>query len=84
MEMVMQMQRDQRAWLLGTLYRRFYTHSNSDALFHLYQSLVCPTWSMQVQYGARTELERLRHLRMFKNLPSVSVERPGIKAIDHF
>ena len=28
--------------LLGMLYRRFYTHSNSDALFHLYQSLVRP------------------------------------------
>ena len=28
--------------LLGMLYRRFYAHSNSDALFHLYQSLVRP------------------------------------------
>ena len=28
--------------LLDMLYRRFYTHSNSDALFHLYQSLVRP------------------------------------------
>ena len=28
--------------LLGMLYRRFYTHLNSDALFHLYQLLVRP------------------------------------------
>ena len=28
--------------LLGILYRRFYTHSISDALFQLYLSLICP------------------------------------------
>ena len=34
--------------LLGILYRRFYTHSNSDALFQLYLSLVRP----HLEYGS--------------------------------
>ena len=36
-----------------------------------------PVWS-----GVHTELERSRHSRMFKILPSGSVERHGIKAIN--
>jgi hypothetical protein len=43
-----------------------------------------PIWSMQVRSGAHTGLERLRHLRKFKSLPSECVERHGIKAINRF